>query len=123
MIRRPPRSTLFPYTTLFRSITKDDRTYLLKLSTFQCAPSKEIASVKTEAKGKGEVVHALGEAAAKMRTELGEDPASVKKLNLPLERATSSSLEAIKSFAEGRRLCREQGSLEDVPALKKAIGL
>src|SRR3712207_7872768 len=24
MIRRPPRSTLFPYTTLFRSITVDD---------------------------------------------------------------------------------------------------
>jgi len=105
------------------TITKDDSTYLLKLSTFQCAPSKEIASVKTEAKGKGEVVHALGEAAAKLRTELGEDPASVKKLNLPLERATSSSLEAIKSFAEGRRLSREQGSLEAVPALKKAIGL
>src|SRR2546430_7910561 len=26
MIRRPPRSTLFPYTTLFRSISKDGRT-------------------------------------------------------------------------------------------------
>src|SRR2546428_10296491 len=25
MIRRPPRSTLFPYTTLFRSIQIDDR--------------------------------------------------------------------------------------------------
>src|SRR2546430_7167502 len=25
MIRRPPRSTLFPYTTLFRSETKQDR--------------------------------------------------------------------------------------------------
>src|SRR5205809_6181987 len=25
MIRRPPRSTLFPYTTLFRSSQKDDR--------------------------------------------------------------------------------------------------
>src|SRR5438477_4184747 len=24
MIRRPPRSTLFPYTTLFRSLVKDD---------------------------------------------------------------------------------------------------
>src|SRR5690349_23994387 len=24
MIRRPPRSTLFPYTTLFRSLLKDD---------------------------------------------------------------------------------------------------
>src|SRR5260221_1222911 len=26
MIRRPPRSTLFPYTTLFRSDAKDDET-------------------------------------------------------------------------------------------------
>src|SRR5450432_4707580 len=25
MIRRPPRSTLFPYTTLFRSLAADDR--------------------------------------------------------------------------------------------------
>src|SRR3712207_8813723 len=25
MIRRPPRSTLFPYTTLFRSRTRDER--------------------------------------------------------------------------------------------------
>src|SRR3712207_8777391 len=28
MIRRPPRSTLFPYTTLFRSISPDHRTPL-----------------------------------------------------------------------------------------------
>src|SRR2546430_7080186 len=27
MIRRPPRSTLFPYTTLFRSITEVNRLY------------------------------------------------------------------------------------------------
>src|SRR2546421_9129642 len=27
MIRRPPRSTLFPYTTLFRSQIKDEKTY------------------------------------------------------------------------------------------------
>src|ERR1035441_3662596 len=26
MIRRPPRSTLFPYTTLFRSLRKPDKT-------------------------------------------------------------------------------------------------
>src|SRR3712207_8701422 len=26
MIRRPPRSTLFPYTTLFRSLIDDERT-------------------------------------------------------------------------------------------------
>src|SRR2546426_5093501 len=27
MIRRPPRSTLFPYTTLFRSVSVDDDRY------------------------------------------------------------------------------------------------
>src|SRR2546425_8085247 len=30
MIRRPPRSTLFPYTTLFRSLPKDMKSWRLK---------------------------------------------------------------------------------------------
>src|SRR2546422_8193968 len=29
MIRRPPRSTLFPYTTLFRSVTRGDQRRVL----------------------------------------------------------------------------------------------
>src|SRR2546430_11687808 len=44
MIRRPPRSTLFPYTTLFRSVPTDDRQKrdecfqraLKWMLTFQC---------------------------------------------------------------------------------------
>src|SRR3712207_7823933 len=32
MIRRPPRSTLFPYTTLFRSSVKEARAYAVKVS-------------------------------------------------------------------------------------------
>src|SRR5256885_9076438 len=39
MIRRPPRSTLFPYTTLFRSL--DDKLadqYMANFSLFQSAP-------------------------------------------------------------------------------------
>lgn len=105
------------------AIAKDGEGYLLKLSTFECASSKEISSAKSEARSKSAVLHALGEAAAKLRGQLGENPDSVKKLNLPLERATSSSVEAIQSFAEGRRLSREKGSLDAVPALKKAIEL
>src|ERR1044072_10053202 len=31
MIRRPPRSTLFPYTTLFRSSLRGERAYLLNI--------------------------------------------------------------------------------------------
>src|SRR2546426_2491519 len=36
MIRRPPRSTLFPYTTLFRSI--DERYQLIQSSLITLAP-------------------------------------------------------------------------------------
>src|SRR5688572_27283581 len=32
MIRRPPRSTLFPYTTLFRSLNEYHRLYLVQLA-------------------------------------------------------------------------------------------
>src|SRR2546430_12422804 len=38
MIRRPPRSTLFPYTTLFRSIMA--RTWALRLSEYNCSPER-----------------------------------------------------------------------------------
>src|SRR2546430_12647763 len=34
MIRRPPRSTLFPYTTLFRSIIKDKLFFFLAFDRF-----------------------------------------------------------------------------------------
>src|SRR5438874_7322533 len=42
MIRRPPRSTLFPYTTLFRSIVKssdaDERDHLIFNGDFEQLP-------------------------------------------------------------------------------------
>src|SRR5436190_9933800 len=43
MIRRPPRSTLFPYTTLFRSILKhvDENTYLIIFSDHGIKPLRE----------------------------------------------------------------------------------
>src|SRR3989442_10646111 len=40
MIRRPPRSTLFPYTTLFRSIVHWDKEYISPLhGMFRRAPA------------------------------------------------------------------------------------
>src|SRR5258707_9003908 len=39
MIRRPPRSTLFPYTTLFRSVAEDDGLYAVAEVEFGQDPS------------------------------------------------------------------------------------
>lgn len=103
------------------SVAKDGGSYVLRLEAFRCATASEIASVKSEADNRDQVVHALGLAAAELRGQFGEDPATLQKFNLPLERATTSSLEALKAFTEGRRLSREQGAIEAVAPLKKAI--
>jgi tetratricopeptide (TPR) repeat protein len=103
------------------SVAKDGRSYVLRLEAFRCATASEIASVKSEADSRDQAVHALGLAAAELRSQFGEDPATLQKFNLPLERATTSSLEALKAFTEGRRLSREQGAIEAVAPLKKAI--
>src|SRR2546427_5803510 len=42
MIRRPPRSTLFPYTTLFRSLTATIARQLLCLALNQSAQQREL---------------------------------------------------------------------------------
>src|SRR2546427_8446783 len=41
MIRRPPRSTLFPYTTLFRS-TIDEEIIFLRKGSVDCIPEEEL---------------------------------------------------------------------------------
>src|SRR5438067_3533325 len=47
MIRRPPRSTLFPYTTLFRSTARPEQVYYLR------APSTDSAQPSVSAPGDG----------------------------------------------------------------------
>src|ERR1017187_11010394 len=42
MIRRPPRSTLFPYTTLFRSPEENPAAQLLRVSHTQFIVSREL---------------------------------------------------------------------------------
>src|SRR2546428_14195868 len=45
MIRRPPRSTLFPYTTLFRSTSRDDVPWLPDIPLAPAIAAPEIALV------------------------------------------------------------------------------
>src|SRR5438552_13097009 len=47
MIRRPPRSTLFPYTTLFRSESRSMRTWALRPAT-RSLPSRRASEPRSE---------------------------------------------------------------------------
>ena len=105
------------------SIVKADSGYSLRLDAGRCSTDDSGISTKSDAANRGEALHALGVAAADLRGKFGEEPDSLQKFDLPLERATTASLDALAAFTEGRRLAREKGAIEAVPALKKAVEL
>src|SRR3712207_9201857 len=45
MIRRPPRSTLFPYTTLFRSVDLVTHPWVVAMSEAVCGPDYQIVEI------------------------------------------------------------------------------
>ena len=105
------------------SIVKAGSGYSLRLDAVRCSTDDSGISTKSDAASRGEALHALGVAADDLRGKFGEEPDSLQKFDLPLERATTASLDALAAFTEGRRLAREKGALEAVPALKKAVEL
>lgn len=75
--------------------------YVIMLSAQNTATGDEIASEQATAPNKEHVLDALSTAAAAMRARLGEDLASIKKLNTPFGQATTPSLEAFRAYALG----------------------
>jgi hypothetical protein len=53
------------------------------------------------AAAKEKVLDAPGQAASKLRSELGESLATVKKFDAPLAEATTSSLETLEAYSQG----------------------
>src|SRR3712207_7919932 len=51
MIRRPPRSTLFPYTTLFRSITEAELKAGIRRATIACEMNPVLCGTAYKNKG------------------------------------------------------------------------
>jgi tetratricopeptide (TPR) repeat protein len=69
------------------------------------------------------VLKALGDTGTQLRQELGESLASIHKLSVPLEEATTSSLEALKSFSLGSEIRRKKDDESAVPYLEHAVQL
>ena len=75
--------------------------YVLGLKAVNCQSGDMLAQEQVTAASKEKVLNALGEAASKLRGELGESLATVQKLDIPLAEATTPSLEALKAYSLG----------------------
>ncbi len=96
--------------------------YVLELKAVNCQNGDTLAEDQVTAPSKEKVLDALGEAASKLRSELGESLATVQKFDVPLSEATTSSLDALKQLSLGQRHWRK-GHTATLPYLQRAIEL
>ncbi len=97
--------------------------YALGLKAVNCQSGDTLAEEQVTTASKEKVLHTLGEAASKLRGELGESLATVQKLDVPLEQATTSSLEALQAYSLGAKAQNEKGYAAALPYHQRAIQL
>ena len=97
--------------------------FVVGLKAVNCLNGDTLAQEQATAAGKEKVLDVLGEAAGKLRGQLGESLASVQKFDAPLAQETTPSLEALRAASIGRRVLQEKGSAEALPSYQHAIDL
>jgi eukaryotic-like serine/threonine-protein kinase len=105
------------------SISNLGSQFVLALKALNCQSGDMLAQEQATAASKEKVLEALGGATAKLREQLGESIATVQKFDVPLEQATTSSLEALKAFSLGENIRNEKGSAAALPYIQHAIQL
>src|SRR5581483_4044468 len=99
------------------------RNYLIGLAAIRCDTGDAIADEQIEAKNKEEVVDALGKATSRLRQRLGESVPSIQRFGVPLETATTPSLEALKAYNMALSTWDSKGDQASVQLFQKAIEL
>ncbi len=103
------------------SISKLGREYVISLEALNAQTGDVIVREQFEAVTKEEVLRTLGRVATNIRKGLGESVASIEKFDVPLEQATTASLEAFKAYSLGRRQLLSGHMAEALPYYEHAL--
>ncbi|MGH9718097.1 MAG: protein kinase domain-containing protein [Candidatus Acidiferrales bacterium] len=83
------------------SIAQIGSQYDLILNAVDCSTGATLTSAQSVAGDKNHVLAALGGVASDLRGKLGESHASLQANDVPLDQATTSSLEALQAYTRG----------------------
>jgi tetratricopeptide (TPR) repeat protein len=97
--------------------------YVVTLDAINAATGDTLSEVQGQADSKEHVLKALDTATTQLRGKLGESLASIQKFDKPLEEATTSSLEALKSFSMGDVKHSAADEFDAIPFYERAIQL
>jgi serine/threonine protein kinase/tetratricopeptide (TPR) repeat protein len=105
------------------SIAKLGSHYAISLGATNCQTGDLLAQEQSEATSTEEVLRTLGGTATRLREKLGESLSSIQKYDAPIEQATTTSLEALKAYSQGRKTQTEIGDAEAISFYRRAIEL
>ncbi|MBV9342237.1 MAG: hypothetical protein JO159_15300 [Acidobacteria bacterium] len=97
--------------------------YVMELRAVNCKSGDTLAEEQVTAGSKEKVLDVLGEAASKLRSELGESLLTVQKFDVPLEQATTSSLEALQALSLGEKEAKQKAAPVSFPHFQRAVQL
>jgi serine/threonine protein kinase/tetratricopeptide (TPR) repeat protein len=95
--------------------------YVLGLRAENCRTGKVLDDELVQAAKKEDVLNALSQMASKFRTRVGESLATIQQHDVPLEEATTSSLQALQAYSMGWQRNASAGAEAGLPFFKRAV--
>jgi len=112
------------HATLEGSISQIGKQFSLILKAVNCSTGATLTSVEATAQDKDHVLSAMNDLASNIRGRLGESLRSVQTHDAPLEAATTTSLDALKSYSMAREaLIRRGDNSGALILLQRAVAL
>ncbi len=103
------------------SISRLGTQYVVGLRAHSCRSEDVLDDQQSQAGSREDVLAVLSRIARRFRSRAGESSTTVRKHDIPLEEATTSSLEALKAFSSARQAVFSVGTAASVPLFQRAI--
>ena len=97
--------------------------FVVSVTAQNCQTGEVIARGEGAAPTRAGVLRALGAATAGLRQQLGDSSATNQQFNVPVEEATTASLDALKSYSLGMETRARVGDAEAIPFFNHAVEL
>jgi serine/threonine protein kinase/tetratricopeptide (TPR) repeat protein len=110
-------------TAIEGSIATLGNQYVIGLNAVNCQTGEALAQEQVTADRKEKVLAALGGAASKLRSKLGESRASLERFDAPLDQVTTPSLEALQAWGFGSQALVKVDIPSAISFLQRAVSL
>ena len=105
------------------TISQQGASYRIALEADRCTDGNSLARQEVTAAEKDQVLPGLGRAVESLRKKLGESRDSLDDYGVPIDQATTNSVDALRAYQLGLELRARDNSPKSIPAFKTAVTL